>query len=79
MRTIRASEIGSFLYCRRAWWYQKQGVASENQAELAEGTEFHHRHGREVLTASLLRIAGWALLFLAVISLAVGLTALLLR
>lgn len=79
MRTIRASEIGSFLYCRRAWWYQKQGVASENQAELAEGAEFHHRHGREALTASLLRAVGWGLLFLAVISLAVGLTALLLQ
>lgn len=79
MRTIRASEIGSFLYCRRAWWYQKQGVASDNQAELVEGTGFHHRHGGEVLMASLLRMAGWVLLFFGVISLAVGLTALLLQ
>jgi hypothetical protein len=74
MRTIRASEIGTFLYCRRAWWYQMQGVEPQNQTELAGGSEFHRRHGRSVMTASLLRAAGWLLLLAALIALVAGLT-----
>jgi hypothetical protein len=74
MRTIRASEIGSFLFCRRAWWYQSQGVASQNQVELAGGSSYHHRHGRQVVRAGLLRSAGWILFILAVILLVIGLT-----
>lgn len=64
---IRASEVGSYLYCRRAWWYRKQGVESENQAELDAGTELHRRHGRQVLAAGLLRTLGWILLLVAFI------------
>jgi hypothetical protein len=66
MPIIRASEIGSYLYCRRAWHYRKQGVESENQAELAAGTELHSRHGRKVLASSLLRTFGLVLLLAAV-------------
>ncbi len=65
MRTIRASEIGVFLYCRKAWWYQKQGVRSENQAELAAGSELHRQHGRKALAAALLRGLGLVLLLAA--------------
>jgi hypothetical protein len=78
MRTIRASEIGAFLYCRRAWWYQAQGLVSQNKTELAGGSQFHRQHGRAVLGASLLRTAGWLLLLAALVALAVGLTLLLL-
>jgi hypothetical protein len=74
MRLIRASEIGAFLYCRRAWWYQSQGVESSNQADLAGGNAFHHQHGRQVMAANLLRLAGGALLALALIVLVVTLT-----
>jgi hypothetical protein len=74
MRTIRASEIGSFLFCRRAWWYLCQGQPSENQAEMAGGTVFHAQHGRQVLAAGLLRLVGWVLLAAALILLAVYLT-----
>ena len=70
MRTIRASEIGAYLYCQRAWWYQRRGVPSENKAELAGGTELHYRHGRSVIAAGLLRTAAYALLLLALALLA---------
>jgi len=65
MRTIRSSEIGNYLYCRRAWWYRKTGVPSENQAELVAGTDLHRQHGRKVLAASLTRSLGLILLLLA--------------
>ena len=74
MRPIRASEIGSYLYCKRAWWFQQQGIESENQAELGAGITFHQQHGEKVWSARLLRLAGWLLLLIAMILLAVGLT-----
>jgi hypothetical protein len=74
MRTIRASEIGTFLFCRRAWWYQKQDVPSRNLAELAGGSAFHQRHGRQVVRSGLLRLGGWLLVVLAVVLLVIGLT-----
>jgi hypothetical protein len=74
MRTIRASELGSFLFCARAWWYQLQGVRSLNQHQLNSGTEFHHRHSRKVLSARLLTTLGWVLLLGAIIFLTIGLT-----
>ncbi|HEY5983461.1 MAG TPA: hypothetical protein VIU38_08305 [Anaerolineales bacterium] len=76
---IRASEIGSYLYCRRAWWYRKQGIESENQAELAGGTELHVQHGRNVMAAGLLQIAGYAVLLVAIVLLVFELTGILLK
>ncbi len=71
---IRASEIGSYLYCRRAWWYRKQGVESENQAEMATGTELHRQHGRRVIAAGFLQVAGYALLLVAAVLVVIFLT-----
>jgi CRISPR/Cas system-associated exonuclease Cas4 (RecB family) len=67
MPVIRASDIGSYLYCHRAWRYRKDGVESENQAELAAGTELHRRHGRKTLSALLLRTLGMILLLAAIL------------
>ncbi len=55
MRTLRASELGSFLYCERAWWYQRQGMPSINQAELKAGDTFHRSHSRGVKLAVLFK------------------------
>lgn len=71
MPVIRASDIGNYLYCRRAWWYRKQGVPSENKAELAAGTDLHRRHGRKVLAASLMRGVAMLLLLIALVLLTV--------
>ena len=64
---IRASDIGSYLYCRRAWWYRKLGVESENRSELAAGTELHRQHGRTLILSGLLRTLGLLLLLAAVV------------
>jgi CRISPR/Cas system-associated exonuclease Cas4 (RecB family) len=69
MPVIRSSDIGNYLYCRRAWWYRKQGFESENQTELAIGTKLHRQHGRKVLASSLTRTLGLILLFAALIML----------
>jgi CRISPR/Cas system-associated exonuclease Cas4 (RecB family) len=75
MRVIRSSEIGNYLFCRRAWWYRKQGIESGNQAELAGGTELHRVHGRKVLAAGLLRTLGFLLLLAALVLLVAYCTA----
>lgn len=62
MRTLRASEIGAYLYCQRAWWYQKQGIPSSNQAEFKAGKNLHYRHYRKVYSAGCLRALGILLL-----------------
>ena len=67
MAIIRSSDIGNYLYCRRAWWYRKQGFESENQAELAAGTEIHRQHGRKVVASGLTRSLGLILLFAALL------------
>lgn len=76
---IRASEIGSYIYCKRAWWYRKQGVESENQAEVAAGTLLHQHHGRKVLAAGMLQVLGYVLLLGAIALLVATLTSSLLH
>lgn len=69
MRVVRASEIGEYLYCRRAWWLGRvQGVASANVRELAAGTSAHRRHGRAVLAAGCLQLLAYASLLLAALT-----------
>ena len=75
MHIIRSSDIGTYLYCHRAWWYKKQGVESVNQTELAAGTELHAKHGRQVLASTLTRTAGLILLMIALVILVAYCTA----
>ncbi len=74
MKTLRASEVGTYLYCARAWWYSQQGLASSNQAEMTAGTGLHLAHGRQVQTSILLRLLGLLLLLLALALIAIFLT-----
>lgn len=61
MKVIRSSEIGSYLFCKRAWWYARKGAVSGNRAEMRAGTALHERHGRQVVASGLLR--GLAIIF----------------
>ncbi len=78
-RTIRASEIGEFGYCRRAWWYKHviklPAPAGEAESRLAAGTRAHARHGRAVATSLALRRIGLALAALGLLVLALALLA----
>ncbi len=74
MRTIRASELGTWLYCQRAWWYQRQGAESSNRQVMEAGTDEHRQHTINVANARLLQFAGWAFLLGALVLLAILLT-----
>lgn len=65
MRTVRASEIGTYIFCKRAWWYALRGYPSKNQSELAAGQELHKRHGQSAMTTGCLRSAAYILLLAA--------------
>jgi CRISPR/Cas system-associated exonuclease Cas4 (RecB family) len=73
MKTIRASEISSYCFCQRAWWYHLQGFESENQAELSGGSELHVQHGRSVKLAGCLNTLAIGLLILAIAAMIVWL------
>lgn len=46
--TLRASEIGQFRFCERAWWYARSGVRSANTQLLEAGSKVHRAHVRTV-------------------------------
>jgi hypothetical protein len=74
LRTIRASEIGTFIYCQRAWRLQQRGEPNQNQVELASGAAIHEKHGQVVLVTGCLRILAFGIIFLALALLAYSLT-----
>ncbi len=67
-RVIRASEIGEYLYCHRAWWLGRvQGIENANRAQLEAGVERHRAHGWLVRRAAALRRLALALGLLALL------------
>lgn len=70
---LRASEVGEYVYCARAWWLRRVGGLEPAGRERREhGTALHRRHGRAVVGSRALLI-GAALL--AVVALALILAA----
>ncbi|MFH1085569.1 MAG: hypothetical protein V1772_07385 [Chloroflexota bacterium] len=56
---LSASEIGRYLYCRRAWWLARvRGLQPTNQAALNAGRERHRAHGAAARRQT--RAALWA-------------------
>lgn len=67
MKVIKASELGVYLYCHRAWAYQRRGMVSQNQAAMDQGTAYHRKHGGRVMLAGLLKAVALVLLALAAV------------
>lgn len=62
---LRASDVGRYAYCARAWWLATvKGVPTE-PTRLAAGTEAHARHHRRVRLGLWQRYTGLALFLLA--------------
>jgi hypothetical protein len=75
-RIIRASEIGQYDFCAKAWWLGSiEGVQPSNIRELRAGTAAHEEHGRQVRRASQAQVAALALVGLGVIVLVLALFA----
>ena len=70
---IRASEIGQWAYCQRAWWLARQGHENRNVAALQAGIQAHTAHGQNVAAAQRSRILAFALLLIGMLVLAVTL------
>lgn len=65
---IRASEIGQYAYCARAWWLSRvHGHRSTNVVALRRGEEQHRIHVQAVHRTNLLRRVAQSLLVLAAI------------
>lgn len=68
LETIRASEVGEYLYCARAWWLRRAaGLEPEGHERRERGTLLHIRHGRDVAASSALIWAGCVVLLLAIL------------
>ncbi|MEW6567344.1 MAG: hypothetical protein AB1449_04085 [Chloroflexota bacterium] len=72
-RIIRASEIGQFAFCQRAWWYAQQGEPSLNMEWMDAGSQVHRQYSRRVGSVGCLRRAGYALVLAAAVLAAVAL------
>jgi hypothetical protein len=62
---LRASDIGQYMFCRRAWWLGSvQGYRPADDAALSAGARAHLAHGRRVAASRQWQRAGYALLLL---------------
>ena len=66
-RIIRASEIGEYIFCHRAWWLHRVvGIESANRAQIEVGVAHHGAHGRAVQRADSLQRAALVLAAIAI-------------
>jgi hypothetical protein len=70
-RVIRASELGQYAFCAKAWWLGSvEGVPSANVHEMDAGASAHEQHGQVVQLSVWLSRAGTACLILGLLMLA---------
>jgi hypothetical protein len=70
-RVVRASELGQYSFCAKAWWLGSvEGVPSANVREMDAGTSAHEQHGQAVQISVWLNRVGVACLILGALTLA---------
>jgi len=70
---IRASEIGEYVYCARAWWLRRVvGLQPAGRERREYGTALHRRHGRVVAESRALLFAAIALVLAAIVLMLAG-------
>lgn len=68
-RVIRASEVGAYTYCARAWWLNSECQVQPGDLEpLQRGAAAHERHGQTVAVAAGLTRLAYLVLGLALAS-----------
>lgn len=73
---VRASDIGQWAYCRRAWWLAVvQGAVHRRPERLQHGTRAHRQHGLRLARATRRQRLGWIVLGLGLLLLAAYLMA----
>lgn len=69
MAIIRASEVGDYGYCARAWWLRRvAGLQPAGRARRAAGVRRHTRHSRMVRASRRLLALALLLLLLALLT-----------
>jgi hypothetical protein len=68
MKIIRASELGTYVFCNRAWWYQLQGYEPDDREALIKGKQYHEQHSNRVTSAGCLLVAAYGLVLIAIIT-----------
>jgi CRISPR/Cas system-associated exonuclease Cas4 (RecB family) len=68
-QVIRASELGEYAYCARAWWLGRVlGYRPANLERMAAGEAAHVRHGQQVVSSRRLQRWAYGLLALALLA-----------
>jgi CRISPR/Cas system-associated exonuclease Cas4 (RecB family) len=63
---VRASALGEYVFCARAWWLRREGAEQTRGGEArAAGTRWHESHGRSVARAKRLRTVAAVCILLA--------------
>ena len=66
---IRASEVGEYVHCHRAWWLgHVEGVENANSAVMEAGTVRHRAHGAQVQRAGWMQNASLLFVGIAVVA-----------
>jgi len=70
---IRASEMGEYVFCARAWWLRRvAGLEPAGHERREMGTALHHRHGRAMAGSRALLVLGGLLAVAALVLILLG-------